>query len=84
MKTFLYKAYKSLFPCLLITLSIGWTYAFSLFANPIQEYFDISKIAVQFIFCLNILFLGMGAASFGSLVEKNIKKQLGFQLDYYL
>jgi OFA family oxalate/formate antiporter-like MFS transporter len=73
MKTFLYKARKSLFPCFLITISIGWTYAFSLFSSYIQDWFSISKTAVQFIFCLNILFLGSGAATFGALVEKNIK-----------
>ena len=29
---------------------------------------------MQFAFCLNIFFLGMGAATFGSLVERNIKR----------
>jgi len=74
MKTFLYKAYKSLFPCFLLTTAIGWTYAFSLFSGPAQECLGVSKTAVQFAFCLNIFWLGMGAAFFGSLVEKNIRR----------
>lgn len=74
MKMFLYKAYKSLFPCFLLTTAIGWTYAFSLFLGPAQECLGVSKTAVQFAFCLNIFWLGMGAAFFGSLVEKNIRR----------
>jgi len=74
MKTFMYKAWKSLFPCFLITVSIGWTYAFSLFSGPAAERLGASASAVQFAFCLNIFFLGMGAAFFGSLVERNIRR----------
>ena len=74
MKTFMYKASKSLVPCFLLTLSIGFCYAFSLFATPVQELLGTSKVAVQFAFCLNIFFLGTGASCFGALVEKNIKK----------
>lgn len=73
MKTFLYKARKSLLSCLLITCSIGFCYAFSLFSQPVQNLLGASKVAVQFAFCLNIFFLGTGAAFFGALVEKNIK-----------
>lgn len=71
---FLYKARKSLLPCFLITTAIGWTYAFSLFAGPLCERLGASEAGVRFAFCLNIFFLGMGAAFFGSLVEKNIKR----------
>lgn len=74
MKTFLYKASKSLVPCFLITTAIGFCYAFSLFAKPAQELLNVSKTAVQFAFCLNIFFLGTGASCFGALVEKNIKR----------
>ena len=35
---------------------------------------NASSLAIQFAFCLNIFFLGNGAAFFGALVEKNIKK----------
>lgn len=71
---FFYKLSKSVIPMVLLTLSVGWCYAWSLFAGPIAEHIGVSKIAVQFIFCLNIFFLGMGAAFFGNLVEKAIKK----------
>lgn len=73
MKSFLYKSYRSIIPCLLLTLSIGFCYAFSLFTPHIAEAIGVSRTAAQFTFCLNIFFLGMGAAFFGGLVEKNIK-----------
>lgn len=69
----MYKARRSLLAGFLISSSIGFCYAFSLFAPHVQELLGVSKTAVQFAFCLNIFFLGMGAAFFGSLVEKNIK-----------
>ena len=73
MRRFMYKARRSLLAGFLISSSIGFCYAFSLFAPHVQELLGVSKTAVQFAFCLNIFFLGMGAAFFGSLVEKNIK-----------
>ena len=72
-KTLLYKFSKSLVPCLLITLSIGFTYAFSLFAPHIAQHLDASKHAVQLAFCLNIFWLGLGAALFGKLIQSKIK-----------
>lgn len=74
MTTFLYKARKSLLPCFLLTTAIGFCYAFSLFAGPVQDLLSVSKTSIQFAFCLNIFFLGTGASCFGALVEKNIKK----------
>ena len=73
MKPFLYKAYKSIVPCLLLTISIGFCYAFSLFTPHIAEAIGVSRTAAQFTFALNIFWLGMGASLFGGLVEKNIK-----------
>jgi OFA family oxalate/formate antiporter-like MFS transporter len=72
MKT-LYKIYKSVIPCVLLTLCIGFCYAFSLFTPHIALAIGCSVKAVQFTFCLNIFFLGMGAALFGPLVERHIK-----------
>lgn len=69
----LYKLSKSVLPMLGLTLSIGMCYAFSLFSQPIADHLALSKAVVQFAFCLNILFLGLGAAIFGRLVEKKIK-----------
>ena len=74
MKVFFYKARKSLEAGFLISASIGFCYAFSLFAPHVQGLLGVSKVAVQFAFCLNIFFLGTGASCFGALVEKNIKK----------
>lgn len=74
MKAFLYKLSKSVIPCMLLTLSIGFCYAWSLFAPEIRAAIpDATVSQVQFTFCLNIFFLGMGAAFFGPLVEKHIK-----------
>lgn len=69
----MYKARKSLLAGFLISASIGFCYAFSLFSPHVAEALGASKTAVQVAFCINIFFLGMGAAFFGSLVEKNIK-----------
>lgn len=69
----LYKLSKSVIPCILLTLCIGFCYAFSLFTPHIATALGCSVGAVQFTFCLNIFFLGMGAATFGPLVEKRIK-----------
>lgn len=71
---FIYKFVKSVIPCVLLTLSIGFCYAWSLFSPlVVQAIPNSSTILVQFAFCLNIFFLGLGAAFFGPLVEKHIK-----------
>lgn len=72
MKT-IYKILHSVVPCVLLTLCIGFCYAFSLFTPHIAKEIGASVSAVHFTFCLNIFFLGMGAATFGPLVEKHIK-----------
>lgn len=69
----LYRIFKSVVPCVLLTLAIGFCYAFSLFTPHIAAAIGCSVKAVQFTFCLNIFFLGMGAALFGPLVEKRIR-----------
>lgn len=61
-------------PALLLHLSVGSVYAFSLFINSISEYMNVSHAQVQFTFSLAIFFLGMSAAFGGKLVEKNITK----------
>ena len=73
MRTTLYKFSKSILPMVLLTLSVGWCYAWSMFSVPIAEHMAMSKITVQLTFCLNILLLGLGAAFFGNLVERRIK-----------
>lgn len=61
-------------PALLLHCSIGSVYAWSLFVNPISQYIGKSTSSVQFSFSLAIFFLGMSAAFFGGVVEKNIKR----------
>jgi len=74
MTKFLYKFCKSVVPCMLLTLSIGFCYAWSLFSPlVVQAIPGATATSVQLAFCLNIFFLGMGAAFFGPLVEKHIK-----------
>lgn len=61
-------------PALLIHLSIGSVYAWSLFVEPIANYINATQSSVQFAFSLAIFFLGMSAAFGGSIVEKDIHK----------
>lgn len=68
------KIFFSIIPAILLTLTVGSIYAFSLFVDPISAAVGCSTIQTQFAFSLGIFFLGMGAAFFGPLVEKNIKK----------
>ena len=71
---FMYKFMKSVVPCMLLTLSIGFCYAWSLFSPlVVQAIPGSTTTTVQLAFCLNIFFLGIGAAFFGPLVEKHIK-----------
>lgn len=55
----------------LLTLPIGSVYAFSLFATHIAEVCGTTLQNAQYAFSLSIFFLGMGAAFFGPIVEKN-------------
>ena len=61
-------------PALLIHLSIGSVYAWSLFVEPIATYINATQSEVQFAFSLAIFFLGMSAAFGGSIVERDIHK----------
>ena len=61
-------------PALLIHISIGSVYAWSLFVKAISDYINKPQSQVQFAFSLAIFFLGMSAAFGGKVVEKNIYK----------
>lgn len=61
-------------PALLIHISIGSVYAWSLFVARIAEHIGKAQSSVQFAFSLAIFFLGMSAAFGGKIVEKNIHK----------
>lgn len=63
----------SVIPAFLLAASVGQIYAFTNFATEIATAISASQKAVQFAFSLGIFFLGMGAAFFGKIVEKNIR-----------
>ena len=74
MKRFL----RAVLPAFLLAVSVGQIYAFTNFSDGIAEYIStadapVTKAQVQFAFSLGIFFLGMGAAFFGKIVEKNIR-----------
>lgn len=63
----------SILPAFLLSASVGQIYAFTNFATEISAFTGIAANLVQFAFSLGIFFLGMGAAFFGNVVERNIK-----------
>lgn len=63
-----------LLPALLLNLSIGSVYAFTSLSAALQEQMTYGKAEIQFSFSLAIFFLGMSAAFFGKVVEKNTKR----------
>ena len=70
--------FRAVLPAFLLAVSVGQIYAFTNFSTQIAEYIDKTRIealksSVQFAFSLGIFFLGMGAAFFGKIVERNIR-----------
>ena len=67
-------------PAFLLAVSVGQIYAFTVFSDPIARAIAPDaesavnlRAQVQFAFSLGIFFLGMGAAFFGKIVERNIR-----------
>ncbi len=69
MKRFL----RAVLPAFLLAVSVGQIYAFTNFSDEIARSIGELQKDVQFAFSLGIFFLGMGAAFFGKIVEKNIR-----------
>jgi len=72
------KVLSSVIPAFLLAVSVGQIYAFTNFSDGIATAIStadspITKAQVQFAFSLGIFFLGMGAAFFGKIVERNIR-----------
>ena len=65
--------FHAVLPAALLAIAVGQIYAFTIFSDDIAARIGSSKSQVQFAFSLGIFFLGMGAAFFGRIVEKNIK-----------
>jgi len=61
-------------PALLLHMSIGTVYCWSIFSQEIAEYIGWSKGATEWAFSFAIFFLGMSAAFLGNIVEKDIHK----------
>ena len=67
------RIFRSVIPAFLLAVSVGQIYAFTNFSSEIANHIGEKQEHVQFAFSLGIFFLGMGAAFFGKIVEKNIK-----------
>ena len=65
--------FRSVLPAFLLAVSVGQIYAFTNFSSEIASAIGSTQKDVQFAFSLGIFFLGMGAAFFGKIVEKNIR-----------
>ena len=65
--------FRSVLPAFLLAVSVGQIYAFTNFSSEIAAHIGETQKSVQFAFSLGIFFLGMGAAFFGKIVEKNIR-----------
>lgn len=65
---------RAAIPALLIHMSIGTVYCWSVFKATIATQINSSPAKVEWGFSIAIFFLGMSAAFGGRFVEKNIKK----------
>ena len=61
-------------PALLLHMSIGTVYCWSIFSQEIADYIGWSKASAEWAFSFAIFFLGMSAAFLGNIVEKDIHK----------
>jgi OFA family oxalate/formate antiporter-like MFS transporter len=69
---------RAVLPAFLLAVSVGQIYAFTNFSDSIAAHIStsdkvVTKAQVQFAFSLGIFFLGIGAAFFGKVVERNIR-----------
>ncbi len=67
------RIFCAVLPAFLLAVSVGQIYAFTNFSDAIARHVGETQRAVQFAFSLGIFFLGMGAAFFGKIVERNIR-----------
>ena len=64
---------RAVLPAFLLAVSVGQIYAFTKFSSEIAAHIGKTQADVQWAFSFGIFFLGMGAAFFGKIVEKNIR-----------
>ncbi|MCI1659531.1 OFA family MFS transporter [Bifidobacterium psychraerophilum] len=65
---------RAVAPALLLHISIGTVYCWSVFKQLIADELHVSSGTIEWGFSLAIFFLGMSAAFLGPMVEKDIKK----------
>lgn len=65
---------RAAIPALLLHMSIGTVYCWSIFSQEIADYIGFTKGATEWAFSFAIFFLGMSAAFLGNIVEKDIHK----------
>ena len=64
---------RAVLPAFLLAVSVGQIYAFTNFSSEIAAHIGRTQQQVQWAFSFGIFFLGMGAAFFGKIVERNIR-----------
>ncbi|MDN6234358.1 MAG: OFA family MFS transporter [Bifidobacterium crudilactis] len=65
---------RAVIPALLLHISIGTVYCWSVFKQLIADELKVSPGTIEWGFSLAIFFLGMSAAFLGPMVERDIKK----------
>ena len=75
---------NGILPAVLAALPAGSVYAYPYFSGAFQAICSASPSACSWIFSASIFFLGMGAAFFGPVVEKNPRKSLLLAAVLYL
>ncbi|MCH4160267.1 MAG: OFA family MFS transporter [Bifidobacterium sp.] len=65
---------RAVAPALLLHISIGTVYCWSVFKQLIADELNVSSGTIEWGFSLAIFFLGMSAAFLGPMVERDIKK----------
>ena len=66
---------RAVIPALLIHISIGTVYCWSVFKQLIADQMHVAPGIVEWGFSLAIFFLGMSAAFLGPFVEKDIRNR---------
>lgn len=73
-----------LIPAILIHMSIGSVYSWTVLVHPIVNYIGCSVLEIQFAFSLAIFFLGTSAAFGGSFVENHVKLSARISEGFFL
>jgi len=77
------KWFRAALPALLIHVSIGSVYCWTVFKKNIAETINYDLSQVEWGFSLAIFFLGMSAAFMGKFIEKNLKRSALLSLIFF-